>query len=354
VPATVVTESVEQAAAFLRRGALVAFPTETVYGLGADAFDESAIRNIFKAKGRPADNPMIVHVLDASSFHDVASEVPPLAALLLEKFAPGPIAVIVPRADLLPAVVSGGLDSVAVRIPSHPTARALLAEFGGPIAAPSANVSGRPSPTTWQSAKSELAGKIDCVLAGPPSTVGLESTVVDCRGKLPVILRHGFVTAEQIAAAVGVHPGLIVGSGDAEVVVGVGDAEQSTRSPGTRHRHYAPNARVVIVDAATRTADFESREDAHGLAAPGLAAPATSPRSNTRRGFIGLDAPDDPTLYQRIRICRSEEEYASELYSFFRACEGEGITEIHCASVPPAGIGRALMDRLTRAAAATG
>lgn len=340
VPATVVTNSVEQAAALLRTGGLVAFPTETVYGVGADAFNESAVRKVFEAKLRPADNPLIVHVLDPDQLDAVASGVPDLAARLLAEFAPGPLTVIVPRSPSLPAAVSAGLDSVAVRIPSHPTARALLAAFGGALAAPSANISGRPSPTTWEAVQAELDGRIDGILAGPPSTVGLESTVVDCRGAIPVILRHGSVTAEQIAAAVGVEPSAVMASER---------TPWDESSPGTRHRHYAPRARVVIVDAASTTA-------AHTASAeqPADTASAEQPAdAATRLGFIGVNAPADPTPYQRIRICRSEEEYASELYTFFRVCEDDGITEIHCARVPPVGLGRALMDRLTRAAVST-
>lgn len=324
MPTTVVTESIEEAAEFLRRGSLVAFPTETVYGLGADAFDESAVGRIFEAKGRPADNPIIVHLLDSSWVRAVASGVPRLATLLLDAFAPGPISVLVPRSQSLPAAVTAGLDSVAVRIPAHPTARKLLSEFGKPIAAPSANKSGRPSPTTWQDVKRELGGRIDCLLAGPPSTVGLESTVVDCRGSLPLILRHGFVTAEQIADVVGVEVLQVFG---ADRSADVGPA----RSPGTRHPHYAPSARIVLVDGARPP----GRESAPLL------------------GYIGLDGPVGPELYHRIRICRDASEYASELYAFFRACEDDGIEEIHCARVPAVGVGRAVMDRLERAAAAS-
>lgn len=311
---TLLTASPEEAAAFIRRGEIVAFPTETVYGLGADAFNEEAIRKIFAAKERPADNPLIVHLADLGQLPRVAARVPPAAQALVEAFFPGPLTLILPRRAEVPAVVSGGLPTVGVRMPRHPVAQAFLAACGVPVAAPSANRSGRPSPTTWEAVRADLEGRIPCILVGERTEAGLESTVVDCTGETPVVLRAGVVTLEALRA---VLPGTRLAEATAEALA---------RSPGARYRHYAPRARVRLVDAPE-------------AAEPGADA-----------AYIGLAPPPDPDAFGRVRVVKSVEAYAHELFDFFRRCDAEGIRTIYCQPVPPAGLGLALMDRLHRAA----
>lgn len=310
---TLLTDDPERAAAFVRNGRCVAFPTETVYGLGADATRDEAVRGIYAAKGRPQDNPLIVHVPDASLVESVAAEVTATARRLLERFSPGPLTVILPRGPAVAASVSAGLTTVGIRVPAHPVARQFLERCGVPVAAPSANRSGRPSPTTWQAVEADLGGRIPCILRGGRSRVGLESTVVDCTGGTAILLRAGSVSLEALRAVVpGVRP----------AVPGDSLAE---RSPGTRHPHYAPNARVVVVD----------RDAAPG---PGVA-------------WIGLGpAPDGYALVSEHTDAAS---YAHALFDFFRLCDAEGVTRVECRRVARRGIGRALMDRIDRAAHAT-
>lgn len=310
MPPTLLTDSVEAAADVLRGGGTVAFPTETVYGLGAPAFDAVAVAAVFRAKGRPSDNPLIVHVADAAAVAHVAV-VTDLGARLLAAFAPGPISLVLPARGGLPPAVTAGLDTVAVRVPGHPVARALLRAAGVPVVAPSANRSGRPSPTTWEAVRDDLDGRIDAILQGTPTAVGLESTVVDATGAVPVVLRPGAVTLEAIRR---VAP-------DA-VALSLDRADGPARSPGLRHRHYAPAARVRLV-----TRGDEPAADA---------------------AFIGLSAPAPG--YALVEVCPDVEAYARLVFSVFRQADAAGLRRIDAQAVPDVGLGRALMDRLRRAA----
>lgn len=313
---TRLTTDPEEAAAFLRRGAVVAFPTETVYGLGADALDASAVRQIFEAKGRPADNPLIVHLAHLEQLAAVAPRTTPAADTLIRHFVPGPLTLILPKAPAVPDVVTGGLDTVGVRMPAHPVAQAFLAACNRPVAAPSANRSGRPSPTTWQAVQADLDGRIACILQGDQSDAGLESTVVDCTQEVPTVLRAGVITLEQLRA---VLPHLRTTDGDDKTIV---------RSPGTRYRHYAPRARIRLVDH------------------PSEAPPAPD------AAYLGLDAPNNPSGFGLSSVCQDVAAYAHTLFDFFRRCDAAGIRMIYCQRVSPAGLGHALMDRLQRAAQA--
>lgn len=301
------------AAGVLAEGGVVAFPTETVYGLGASAFDAGAIRRLFRAKGRPSDNPLIVHIADRSQLPLLAKRITPIAQRLIDAFFPGPLTVILPRHPAVPDEVTAGLDSIGIRMPAHPVAGAFLRACGVPVAAPSANRSGRPSPTCWRDVVEDMNGRINAVLCGGASEVGLESTVVDCRGKTPVILRPGVVTLEQVRRVV---PSARMQRATARAVA---------RSPGLRHRHYAPRARVVLVETlcdATRSSSA---------------------------GFIGLRPPLLATGFGRVCLCRDMTHYAQLLFRFFRECDAAGLHTIYCETVPEEGIGRALMDRLRRA-----
>jgi L-threonylcarbamoyladenylate synthase len=308
VPDTLLTRSVPEAAAVLRRGGTVAFPTETVYGLGAAARDAAAVAAVFRAKGRPADNPLIVHVAGADAVGALAV-LTDAAAALLGAFAPGPLSLVLRARPGLPPAVTAGLETVAVRVPGHPLALALLREAGVPVVAPSANRSGRPSPTTWEAVRDDLGGRVDAVLQGPPTRVGLESTVVDATGRAPVVLRPGAVPLEALRAVVPATVALAEGAGPA-------------RSPGLRHRHYAPTARVRLVERGRQP--------------------------SADAAYIGLDPPAPG--YAAVAVCPDVEAYARRLFAFFREADAAGLGRIDAQAVPDAGLGRALLDRIRRAA----
>ncbi len=306
---TLLTNSAEEAAAIIRRGGVVAFPTETVYGLGANIFDEEAIAKVFQAKGRPADNPLIAHVADENQIKLLTDDLTPAAERLLQAFAPGPLTVVVCRSSAVPVIATAGLDTIGIRMPRLPLAREFLAACGVPVAAPSANLSGRPSPTTWKAVLEDLDGRIDCLLQGSTSEIGLESTVVDCTGEIPVVLRAGAVSIEEMRQVI------------PEIQFSADSDAETPRSPGLKHRHYSPNAEVVI-------------------GTTGVIADSSA--------FIGLQQPAGE--FSVIRICKDPEEYARSLYEFFRECDRAGIGTIYCEPVVESGIGIALMDRIKRAA----
>lgn len=307
---TVITDDPQIAAGFVRAGGIVAFPTETVYGLGADLFDPAAVRKVFEAKGRPADNPLIVHIENPGQLAEVVLEVPPHAGRFVERFFPGPLTLVLKRSSRVPDAVTAGLDTVGVRMPSHELARKFLAACGSPMVAPSANLSGRPSPTTWQAVLEDLDGRIECILKGERTAIGLESTVVDCTGERPVLLRKGAVSLETLREVV------------PDTLERTPGSDDLAKSPGLRHRHYSPKAGVVIGEGVSG-------------AGPGAA-------------FIGLRRPGEG--FELVKVCSSVGEYARELFEFFRECDRRGIEMIVCGPVPETGIGAALMDRLRRAA----
>ena len=309
---TEITESTDRAAEIIRGGGLVAFPTETVYGLGAAVFEESAVLKIFEAKQRPADNPLIAHIGNIEQIRELAASIPVSAAKLIEAFFPGPLTVVLKKTPRVPDAATAGLDTIGIRMPGDPTAAKFLRACDVPVVAPSANVSGRPSPTTWQAVLEDLDGRIDCILKGDATEIGLESTVVDCTGTVPVILRAGAVSLEKLREIV------------PEVELLGGTSEGIARSPGMRHRHYSPRALVKFYKTGSLKA------------IPG-----------TRRAFIGLGRPEES--FELIRVCDSADQYAHDLFSFFRECDRTGIDEIYCEEVDEKGIGTALMDRLRRA-----
>lgn len=305
---------VRRAAQILRAGGLVAFPTETVYGLGANIFDEEAVRKIFIAKERPDDNPLIAHIFDLSQLEQITIGIPEIAAKLIEAFFPGPLTLILPKNERVPSIATAGLKTIGVRMPKDPIARQFLRACATPIVAPSANLSGRPSPTTWQAVRADLNGRISCILKGDRTKIGLESTVVDCAGETPIILRAGAVTLEELS---GVIPQTKISSG-ADLA--------APRSPGMKHRHYAPKAKVVLAPFPEYTVPMNSS------------------------AYIGLIAPPNAAAFERILICKGVEEYARELFNFFRESDERGVEIIFCQTVDEEGLGLALMDRLRRAA----
>lgn len=262
-------EDIQKAGEILRAGGLVAFPTETVYGLGADALNAEAVSSVYRAKGRPSDNPMIVHIsyvaaldsLVAGGMHALGSDV----HRLIGELWPGPLTLVLPKSDKVPDVTTGGLDTVAVRMPSNGTARSLITETGRPVAAPSANMSGRPSPTTAEDVLEDMDGRIDAVIMGEMCDVGIESTVLDVTGDVPVILRPGILSREYISDVLGKEviydPSLLVIPEDiADPGEGVADTLFKPKSPGMKYKHYAPKADVVVIEGSGERFRLRARE----------------------------------------------------------------------------------------------
>lgn len=289
-------ESLALAADLFRRGEVVGFPTETVYGLGANALDADAVRRIFAAKERPADNPLIVHVAERSQLAGIC-EVTPMAEKLMEAFWPGPLTLLLPKTVKVPDVTTAGLPSVAVRCPSHPVAHALLAKCGLPIAAPSANRSGRPSPTTAAHVFEDMNGRIPLILDGGACQVGVESTVIDALGEEPVILRPGAVTQEMVAAVLGAC------AVDERVMRPLAEGEAAP-SPGMKHRHYAPKAQMTVLvgDDDKVFRELCARYDAHENACI-LAHTDMLSKLSGRRAFDLGATPEETAhlLFQRLR-----------------------------------------------------
>ena len=313
-PAAPASAALDDAAAVLRAGGLVAFPTETVYGLGANACSAKAVAGIFAAKQRPGDNPLIVHVESLAAAAGVTAWISPLAQELARRWWPGPLTLVLEAHPSLPDTTTGGLATVAVRVPAHPVALALLRAAGVPVAAPSANRSGRPSPTSAQHVIDDLGDVVDVVVDGGPSDVGVESTVVDARGDRPVVLREGAVTREDLGL-------------DHDAATG-----DLRASPGTRYRHYSPACDVELV----ATGDGVGR--AKAIAAAGR-----------RVGLIGFASAPKPVV--NVATVRDVADLAQRLYEGLRSAEAAGLDVVVVEAVEERGIGRAVMDRLRRAAA---
>lgn len=325
--------SIEKAVALIRAGELVAFPTETVYGLGANGLDGAAVLRIFEAKGRPADNPLILHITSLEQVLPlIDGPLPEKARILADAFWPGPMTMVLPKSNLVPPAVTAGLDTVAIRMPSHPAARALIDKAGVPIAAPSANRSGRPSPTQAGHVLEDMDGRIAMVLDGGPCQVGLESTVVDMTGEVPRILRPGGVTPEMIEKALGAV------RVDESALRPLREGEKA-RSPGMKYRHYAPKGRLTIVrgeavDVAREIALRYDEETARGVRCAILASSAE--RYGARNVRALGDAPED---------------VAANLFAALREMDKAGVQRIFAEAVDSSGLGLAVMNRMGRAAA---
>jgi L-threonylcarbamoyladenylate synthase len=328
------TAELEEASAIIRSGGLVAFPTETVYGLGGDAANPEASRKIYAAKGRPSDNPLIVHIAAFSQLEAIVKEVPPEARRLAEAFWPGPLTMILPKNEVIPKETTGGLDTVAIRMPDHPIARAFLETSGVMIAAPSANTSGRPSPTTAAHVWEDLQGKIDVILDGGTVGIGIESTIVDLSEAHPMILRPGFITAEMLEAVIG----------SVELDPGISQEHGTVRpkAPGMRYRHYAPKAELTLVEGESKAVTDKINALVRGAAALGQKA-----------GILATDETRD--LYpdgQVISIGKraDEAEVARHLYDVLRQFDAMDVDVIYSESFPDSGVGQAIMNRLLKAA----
>lgn len=234
-------KSIAEAGKIIADGGLVAFPTETVYGLGADAYDENSVNKIYAAKGRPSDNPLIVHIADKKDIYALSSEVSENAKKLIERFMPGPFTVILKKSSLIPDAVTAGMDTVGIRFPGNETAQRFIKAAGVPVAAPSANLSGKPSPTKSEHVEEDMMGRIDAIINGGACSVGVESTIVDASGDIPVILRPGGITYEQLSEVV---PEIII---DPHILESLSDGEKP-KCPGMKYKHYAPEAEVTVVE----------------------------------------------------------------------------------------------------------
>lgn len=319
-------DAIEEAAALLRSGETVAFPTETVYGLGADATNENAVAKIFTAKGRPQDNPLIAHVATKEQLKRLVDNIPPYAEKLMDLFSPGPITYILPTNGTCAENVTAGLSTVGVRIPDHPVARELLKTCDIPIAAPSANVSGKPSPTLADHVWEDLQGKISGLLDGGATGVGVESTVLDCTQVIPIILRPGGVTKEQLEEVVGtviVDPSLA-------------NKNEKPKAPGMKYRHYSPEVPMWLVKGSVeKIQQLINDEREKGKKIGVLASSQTSAK---------LEVEDTYPLGDNIH------EIATHLYDGLRKYKQGDVDLIICEAFSDSGIGQAVMNRLQKAA----
>lgn len=324
-----------EAAGILRKGGLVAFPTETVYGLGANALDETAARKIYAAKGRPSDNPLIAHISCMEELEPLVSGIPEAGRKLAAAFWPGPLTMVFPKSGAVPYGTTGGLDTVAVRMPSDPVASRLIRLAGIPVAAPSANTSGRPSPTTAEHVWQDMNGKIEMILDGGPVGIGVESTIVDVSGPVPALLRPGAVTMEMLEATVGrvdVDP----------AILGPLKADVRPKAPGMKYRHYAPKAQLTLVEGDAGPVV----EEINRLVAEKL-----------DQGFrVGVICTDETKGCYPRGILRSvgqrsrEETIAHNLFAVLREFDDQQADFIYSESFPKDHLGQAIMNRLTKAA----
>ena len=325
---------IRRAGEILRGGGLVAFPTETVYGLGGDAFNPESSRKIYAAKGRPSDNPLIVHICRIEDLERVAAQVTPEARRLAAAFWPGPLTIILPKRPELPHETTGGLDTVAVRFPSNRIAQAMISAGGGFIAAPSANRSGRPSPTLAQYCREDLDGRVDMIIDGGQVGLGLESTIIDLTDSTPVILRPGFVTWEKLQE--------VLGNIDAGSLVPDLSDDTVPKAPGMKYRHYAPKGNLTIVDGAPEKVIAYINEKNRAHRAAGI-----------RTGVICTEETKDSYTADLVKSAGSREEeetVARELFRILREFDDEGAAEIYAESFDSTGVGRAVMNRLLKAA----
>ncbi|MFQ5008780.1 threonylcarbamoyl-AMP synthase [Clostridioides difficile] len=324
-------EEIKIQAKLLREGKTVIFPTETVYGLGANALDENAVKKIYEAKGRPSDNPLIVHIYEKEEVYDLAKDISDKAKLVIEKLWPGPITIILNKKDIIPYKTSGGLDTVAIRMPSNVIARAIIKEAGTPIAAPSANISGRPSPTKAKHVYEEMNGRVDGIVLGGDSNFGLESTVLDLTEETPMILRPGSITKEVLEE--------LLGEVKLDPSLSKKEDNQKAKAPGMKYKHYSPNADVYIIsgkreNVATKINDMIKSNRDKGLKTGVMCI------SRNREFYDG----------EVIDLGNSLEEVASNLFDALIEMDKKGVDVIYSEEFPKTGVGQAIMNRLLKSA----
>lgn len=327
-------KAVQKAGEILKQGGLVAFPTETVYGLGADALNEDAAKKIYAAKGRPSDNPLIVHITHMGALPKIAAVIPEGARKAADAFWPGPLTMIFEKTDIVPVGTTGGLNTVAVRMPSDKIARAVIDAGGGYIAAPSANISGRPSPTQAEHVKEDMDGRIDMILDGGAVEIGVESTILDMTENPPVILRPGAVTKEMLSA--------LIGEVAEDRALILPDSGIRPKAPGMKYRHYAPKAKLFIVEGELCAVV----DKINALA-------EDNRKAGYRAGIIGTD--ETVAFYQggiikSIGTRQDEADIASHLFAVLREFDEDHVDVIYSESFDTGGIGSAVMNRLLKAA----
>lgn len=325
-------EIIDQAGEIIRKGGLVAFPTETVYGLGADALQSQAAAKIYEAKGRPSDNPLIVHIAKLDALDRIATGISEKVYQLAEKFWPGPLTMILPKTEQVPEATTGGLDTVAIRMPDHPIALALIEASGGYVAAPSANTSGRPSPTKAAHVEEDLQGAIDMIIDGGAVGIGLESTIIDLSGEVPTILRPGAITQEMLSEIIGT------------VVMDRGLVEENSKikpkAPGMKYRHYAPKAQLHVVEGEQRrvveTINQLARE-----------------HEADKVGIICTEETAQEYPYGIVKTIgtrKEEESIARNLYNVLREFDQSNVEMIFSEAFETPVMGQAIMNRLLKAA----
>lgn len=324
-------QEIKKHAEILKEGKTVIFPTETVYGLGANALDENAVSKIYEAKGRPSDNPLIVHIYDKNQVNDLAEDINENAKIIMDKFWPGPITIILKKKDIVPMKTSGGLDTVAIRMPSNTIARALLEEVKLPIAAPSANISGRPSPTRGKHVYEEMNNKVDGIILGGDCTFGLESTVLDLTNDIPTILRPGSITKEDLES--------VMGQVNIDPALERKEDNIKAKAPGMKYKHYSPNADVYIVsgdkDNIIKTVNQLSEENS---------------KKNLKCAVMCIDENKNKYKCNTIVLGRNLEEIASNLFNALITADEQKYDIVYAEEFPNYGVGRAIMNRLLKSA----
>ena len=324
-------EALTKAAEFIKNGGLVAFPTETVYGLGGDGLNSEAASKIYKAKGRPSDNPLILHINDQKMLHKIVNDVNSMAKKIMTAFCPGPITLILPKSDIVPSSVTGGLDTVAVRMPDNDIARELIRLSNTPIAAPSANISGRPSPTTAQAVYNDLHDRIDMILDGGACHFGVESTIVDCTEDVPIILRPGAITKEMLEE---LFPVVKI---DRAIV---GD-NVVPKAPGMKYKHYAPKVDMILIEGDNKKMSSSIEEILHKYENEGK-----------KVGLLVSDEVANELNHQNTFSYGSQEnlaQIASEIYEGLRYFDDKDVDIILAQGTTDKGIGLAIMNRLHKA-----
>ena len=327
-------EAIRRGGDILKQGGLVAFPTETVYGLGGDALNPQASMKIYAAKGRPSDNPLIVHIAEFDKLAPIVAEVPEKAKILAEKYWPGPLTMILPKSDLVPQETTGGLDSVAVRFPSDRIAQELIKAAGGYVAAPSANTSGRPSPTTAQHVAEDLTGRVDMIVDGGAVEIGVESTILDVTVEPPMILRPGAITKEMFEE--------VIGEVTVDRTLIRPDSKQVPKAPGMKYRHYAPKADLTIIEGPLEKVVKEINKRAKEKSEAGY-----------KVGVIGTEetvADYKSGDVKCIGTRADESTIAANLFRILREFDDDQVDYIYSESFDTAGIGSAIMNRLLKAA----
>lgn len=322
---------IKQAAKLIRQGKLVAFPTETVYGLGANALNYSAVKKIFESKGRPADNPLIIHIYDKNDLQLLAKDIPSITKKIIEWFWPGPLTIVLRKSRAVPKITTGGLDTVAIRMPKNKIAQYLIKEAGIPIAAPSANFAGRPSPTLAKHVWDDLKGRIDLIIDGGQTNIGIESTVIDLSRKRPMLLRPGGVTLEElqkIIGRIGIHP-LVKGKKSKSV----------SRSPGMKYRHYSPAAKLILIEGTKQNVNKKISQLLK-----------TYKKQQNRVGIMTADK-DFSQKADMIKYVGSDfSEIATNLFKILREFDSKKIDVILAQGISQKGLGLGIMNRLGKAA----